>query len=85
MAKNADDDFVERCPQLKGCDPELEPLQTRARTLAVATDVLLVSGGIEVLSGLAWWYFSSEPRRGKLRAAAAVTPQGAELRLQSGF
>ncbi len=85
MAKNADDEFVERCPRLEACSRELEPLQTRARTLAVATDVLLVSGGLAVLSGLAWWHFAPEPRQGKLRAAAAVTPQGVELRLQSRF
>jgi hypothetical protein len=85
MAKNADDDFVEKCPELEDCNPKLEPLQTRARTLAVATDVLLVSGGVAVLSGLASWYFTPEPPRGKLRAAAAVTPQGVELRVQSAF
>ena len=85
MAKKADDDFVERCPELEDCSPELERLQTQAWTLAVATDVLLVSGGVAVLSGLASWYFTPEPPQGKLRAAAAVTPQGVELRLQSGF
>ena len=85
MAKKADDDFVERCPELERCSPELERLQTQAWTLAVATDVLLMSGGVAVLSGLASWYFASEPPQGKLRAAAAVTPQGVELRLQSGF
>jgi hypothetical protein len=85
LAKNADDDFVERCPELEKCNPKLEPLQTRARTLAVATDVLLVSGGVAVLSGLASWYFTPEPPQGKLRAAAAVTPEGVELRLQSRF
>jgi hypothetical protein len=85
MAKKADDDFVERCPELKDCSPELERLQTQAWTLAVATDVLLVSGGVAVLSGLASWYFTPEPPQGKLRAAAAVTPEGVELRLQSRF
>jgi hypothetical protein len=85
MAKKADDDFVERCPRVEDCSRALEPLQTRAGTLAVATNVLLVSGGVAVLSGFAWWYFTPEPPQGKLRAAAAVTPQGVELRLQSAF
>jgi hypothetical protein len=44
-----------------------------------------VSGGVAVLSGLAWWHFTPEPAQGKLRAAAAVTPQGVELRLHSAF
>jgi hypothetical protein len=85
MALNADDDFVERCPELEDCSPELEPDQTRVGTLGVVANVLLVSGGAAVLSGLAWWYFTPEPAQGKLRAAAAVTPQGVELRVQSAF
>jgi hypothetical protein len=85
MAKKADDDFVEGCPRLEDCSTELERFQTRAGKLAVTTNVLVASGGIAVLSGLAWWHFAPEPPQGKLRAAAAVTPQGVELRLQSGF
>jgi hypothetical protein len=85
MAKNADDDFVDGCPELENCSRELEPLQARAQTLATVTNVLLVSGGIAAVSGLAWWYFAPKTPQGTLRAATAVTPEGVELRLQSAF
>jgi hypothetical protein len=44
VAWKADNDFVEACPTLRGCDPADRALMDRARSFATASDVLLGLG-----------------------------------------
>jgi hypothetical protein len=60
-AKQADDEFVERCPGLRNCDPELQSVEDEAARLGRLSDVLLVSGFAAVTGGVIWRVLSVPP------------------------
>jgi hypothetical protein len=53
-AKRADDDFVEACPSLRNCDPDLEETQADAQRYARISGVLIGAGGAMVTGGIVW-------------------------------
>lgn len=52
LARSADEDFTERCPGARDCDPSLMSLGDRAKRLAIATDILLAAGAAAVGTGV---------------------------------
>jgi hypothetical protein len=54
LAKRADDAFVEHCPSLKDCEPQLKGEREQALRRARATDALLGSGLLLVAGGATW-------------------------------
>ncbi|HMJ12466.1 MAG TPA: hypothetical protein VK524_13670, partial [Polyangiaceae bacterium] len=53
-AKNADDDFVEACPTLRNCDPDLQETEQDAQRQARLSTVLFAAGGALVTGGIIW-------------------------------
>jgi len=85
LALNADAEFEEKCPALRDCDPRLESLQDRTETLATATDVLLVCGGLAVGGALVWLLLTREPSTSSARGSADVAVTAAGLTLRTTF
>jgi hypothetical protein len=54
LAKKANDEVVRSCPTLERCDESVRDERDRAAALGHATDVLLVTGGVFVVGGVAW-------------------------------
>lgn len=54
LALKVDDDLAQKCPSAKNCDPSLRSDQDRAVALGHAADILLVSGGVLTVGGVAW-------------------------------
>jgi hypothetical protein len=54
LALGADAELAQRCPAARNCDPSLRGDQDRALSLGRATDVLLISGSIFLVGGVAW-------------------------------
>jgi len=52
LAHSADEDFTERCPSVRDCDPSLMSVGDRAKRLAIATDILLATGAAAVGTGV---------------------------------
>jgi tetratricopeptide (TPR) repeat protein len=44
MASSAQSDLEDECPEKTNCDPDLEDTQSKGKTLAIVTDVLLFGG-----------------------------------------
>jgi hypothetical protein len=73
LALNADDELAQKCPATKNCDPSLRNDQNRALALGRATDVLLVSGGVFLVGGVAWRLLVPVPATsGNVRASFVV-------------
>jgi hypothetical protein len=86
LATRADDDFVERCPELRDCNPELRSLQGRVETLGTLSDVFLVAGGVTVLGGVTWKILAVQGRsEASLVPEAAIASNGARLRVRGAF
>jgi hypothetical protein len=54
LALEADHELEQQCPATRNCDPSLRSDQNRVLALGRATDVLLVSGSVLLVGGVAW-------------------------------
>jgi hypothetical protein len=76
LALGADSDLAQKCPAEKNCDPSLRSGQDRALALGRATDVLLVSGGVFLVGGVAWRLLVPVPAAGSNARALFVGASG---------
>jgi hypothetical protein len=84
-ALNADAEFKDGCPDLRDCDADLASVQDRADTLATATDVLLVSGGLAVGGALAWMLLTNDAPKSQHRVAFGASVDGRGLIVRARF
>lgn len=65
LALQADSDFVGNCPDLVNCRPEDAAIRDRARSLALASDILLGVGLAAGAAGAAVWWINlpSDPAK----------------------
>lgn len=75
-ALNADSDFHSHCPSNRDCDPQYEPIRSRALAFGHAADVLLVSGAVVTAGGISWRLLTPGPRRGSRSSAVVVSASG---------
>lgn len=54
LANAAEGELERNCPQNR-CDPKLQGVADRGRTLKLVTNTLLVTGGAALGAGAAWW------------------------------
>jgi hypothetical protein len=80
LANAADDDFTEQCPGARDCDPSLMGLGERTERLALATDILLVTGAAAVGTGVTMLWLVDDGGDGP--TPAARRPSGVVLTLR---
>jgi len=54
VAKHADDEFSARCPSHRDCDPQLVASRDNVVHLRTASEVLAISGGVLIATGISW-------------------------------
>lgn len=72
LADSADREFMSQCPDAQDCDPSLKPLARRAKTLALATDILLATGAAAVGTGVTLWIIERGDSPGVAGAGVAL-------------
>lgn len=87
LALDAQHDFETACPSSrKVCDRDAEHKRNRADDLALASDVLWISGAAAATSGVIWWLASrksaSEPAA---QASVAIGPRAASVLVRGAF
>jgi hypothetical protein len=54
FAKKADNEFLDECPSVQGCNRDLEDKGGKVKRLGHIADALLVSGGALIAGGVVW-------------------------------
>jgi hypothetical protein len=87
LALDAQHDFDAACPSSrKVCDRDAEHKRNRADGLALASDVLWISGAAAAASGVIWWLATRKPAsESATQASVAVGPHAAGVRVRGAF
>jgi hypothetical protein len=90
LALGEKSDLDARCtlgPQSNQCDPSLADTRDNAKTLALVTDVLWITGAVAATTGLVLLLVSGgdddEPQ--PVQVSAGLTPSGPTLQLSGRF
>ena len=87
VALDAQHDFDAACPSSrKVCDRDAEHKRNRADDLAVASDVLWISGAAAAASGVIWWLATrKQGSESATQASVAVGPRAAGVLVRGAF
>jgi hypothetical protein len=83
LALSAQSDLEDACPQKNACAAGNQDTADKADSLALATDVLWVTGAVAVAGGVTWWLLGKH--HDDTQVGAVVTHDRAALSLQQRF
>lgn len=86
MTLSAQSDLEHGCPNKSACDPKFESTQSRGKTLAVVTDVLMVTGVAAAATGATLFFlWRGKPKSDAPSASLACVPGACAAGLRATF
>jgi hypothetical protein len=83
LALSAQGDLEDACPEKDACAASNQSTADKADSLALATDVLWVTGAVAVAGGVTWWLLGR--RHDDTQVGAVITHDRAALSVQQRF